>query len=145
MSLGHPLAPFWQAHESTLRQCEALERLVFYLGQCEPDAQSRRASAELLHYFDTMALQDHGREEELLYPALVESMAGSDAVCLREMVASLTRQHRLLEAKWAGLRRQVVAIAAGQDVPGVVSDAEEFIRLTRGWPRQPPGSGSAVL
>ncbi|MGH8761298.1 MAG: hypothetical protein ACREVW_17615 [Burkholderiales bacterium] len=43
-------------------------------------------------------------------PALLEFLAGSDAVCLRE---------------------QVAAIAAGKLAPLVVSDAEAFIRMNR--------------
>jgi hemerythrin-like domain-containing protein len=126
-----PLAPLSQAHEHTLRQCEALARLVIYLGQCEPDAQTLRASQDLLNYFDTVEARQHLQEEQHLYPALVESMAGSDAVCLREMASSLTRQHRLLEALWRRLRSEVEAIAAGRPAPSVITDAEEFVRLSR--------------
>jgi hemerythrin-like domain-containing protein len=75
--------------------------------------------------------QQHFQEEQHLYPALVESMAGSDAVCLREMASSLTRQHRLLETLWRRLRSEVEAIAAGRPAPSVITDAEEFVRLTR--------------
>lgn len=130
-SAAAPLAPLSQAHEHTLRQCEALARLVIYLGQCEPDAQTLRVSQELLNYFDTVEARQHLQEEQHLYPALVEAMAGSDAVCLREMASDLTRQHRLLEALWLRLRSEVEAIAAGRPAPSVITDAEEFVRLTR--------------
>lgn len=41
-----------------------------------------------MRYFDTAA-RHHEDEEQDLFPALLESMAGSDAVCLRELTASL--------------------------------------------------------
>ena len=44
-------------------------------------------------------LLDHiDAQERDLFPALVESMAGSDAICLRELTAGCTREHRALEA-----------------------------------------------
>lgn len=126
-----PLEAFSACHANTLHQCEALQRLVFYLGQCEPDAQTLRVSQSLLDYFDTLLCENHAQEEAWLYPALVESMAGSDAVCLREMASNLTRQHRLLESMWRSLREQVAAIADGRDAPSVVSDVDHFVRLNR--------------
>lgn len=126
-----PLEAFSSCHAHTLHQCEALQRLVLYLGQCEPDAQTLRASQNLRDYFDTLLSQNHAQEESWLYPALLESMAGSDAVCLREMAGNLTRQHRLLESMWRGLREQIAAIAAGRDAPSVLSDVDHFVRLNR--------------
>jgi hemerythrin-like domain-containing protein len=130
-SLLGPLALFSSSHADTLHQCEALQRFVLYLGQCEPDAQTSRVSQELLDYFDVLLRQNHMQEETWLYPALMESMAGSDAVCLRDMASALTRQHRLLESMWRGLREQVAAIAAGRDAPSVISDVDHFVRLNR--------------
>jgi len=126
-----PLEVFSSCHAHTLHQCEALQRLVLYLGQCAPNAQTLRVSQDLLAYFDTLLGQNHAQEETWLYPALLESMAGSDAVCLRDMASGLTRQHRLLESMWRGLRDQVAAIAAGRDAPSVISDVDQFVRLNR--------------
>jgi hypothetical protein len=38
-----------------------------------------------MRYFDVAARQHHEDEEQDLYPALLESMAGSDAICLRQV------------------------------------------------------------
>jgi hypothetical protein len=38
-------------------------------------------------------------------------MAGSDAVCLRELTASLTAEHRELEQRWRALRRRLERVA----------------------------------
>ena len=43
-------------------------------------------------------------EEADLFPALLEAVAGSDAVCLRELTASLAAQHRELESRWRQVR-----------------------------------------
>ncbi len=40
--------------------------------------------------------------QQTLIPALIESMAGSDAVCIREMAAGLMAQGAALERRWAG-------------------------------------------
>lgn len=61
-----------------------------------------------MRYFDTSARHHHDDEEHDLFPALIESMAGSGAICLRELTAALTVEHREPEARWQTLR---VAIA----------------------------------
>ena len=42
-------------------------------------------------------------------------MAGSDAVCLRQMTDGVTALHRRLESLWDGLRPALAALAAGRD------------------------------
>ena len=61
-------------------------------------------------------------------------MAGSDAVCLRELTASLCRDHRLLEQRWASMRQRLLQVAKGAastladaDVPGFVQLYEQHI------------------
>ena len=47
--------------------------------------------------FDTSAV-DHPADEEIdLFPALIDSMAGSDATCIRALIESLKGDHRTLE------------------------------------------------
>jgi hemerythrin-like domain-containing protein len=55
-------------------------------------------------------------------------MAGSDAVCLRELTAALCHDHRQLEQRWAVLRQRLLQVAAGgactladADIPGFVA------------------------
>jgi hypothetical protein len=64
-------------------QCATLRRLV--PGEQGADQEARTAATNVMRYFDTAAKQHHADEEED-FPALIESMAGSDAVCLREMI-----------------------------------------------------------
>ena len=69
-----------------------------------------------MRYFDTSAKQHHADEEQDLFPALLESMAGSDPVCLRELTAALTAEHRELEARWQDVRAVLERVIAGEHV-----------------------------
>jgi hemerythrin-like domain-containing protein len=136
-----PLADLWAFHQRMLDQCEALWRLVIYLGQCAPDAQSKLASEQLLAWFDR-AGDAFRNEEEFLYPALVGSLAHEDAEEVREMTATLARRHRALDALWSRLRLTVASVAAGECRPEVIEAAGEFIRLVR---RQVENEQDSVL
>jgi hemerythrin-like domain-containing protein len=118
-------------------QCETLLRLLDHLQIHGPDLPAQEAARAVMRYFDTAARHHHEDEEQDLFPALLESMAGSDAVCLRELTASLARDHRRLEQRWAALRPQLLQVAAGNtstrvdlagaDVPGFVQSYEQHI------------------
>src|SRR6185295_1180366 len=81
-----------------------LRRLVPHLQAHGADVQARAAAAGVVRYFETAAKDHHADEECDLFPALIESMAGSDAVCLRELIQVLGIEHRELEARWQCLR-----------------------------------------
>ncbi|RDE50265.1 MAG: hypothetical protein DVS81_12415 [Candidatus Accumulibacter meliphilus] len=51
-------------------------------------------------YFDSAARHHHADEEDDLFPALIESKAGSDAICLREVIDGLKADQRALKACW---------------------------------------------
>jgi hypothetical protein len=125
-----PVADLAAFHQQTLDRCEALWRLVVYLGQCPPDAQLRGASLQLMAWFDQVR-EGHVAEEQHLYPRLAASLSGLAAAELLEFTHALTRQHRALEALWDRLREIVAAVAAGECRPEVIDAAGEFIRLTR--------------
>jgi hemerythrin-like domain-containing protein len=115
----------------TLQQCATLCRLAEYLAECGSDEQARRAAETVLRYFDTCPPQYFSDEEEDLYPALLESMAGSDAVCLNELTAGMTLQHRTLEAKWARLRESLAAVVSEQATILDSAEVEAFATLYR--------------
>ena len=77
-------------------------------------AEVGAAATAVCRYFDEAASRHHRDEEQDLFPAVVESMAGSDAVCLRGMVGRLADEHRRLEAAWQALRPTIAALAAGE-------------------------------
>lgn len=115
----------------TLQQCATLRRLAEYLAECGSDEQARRAAETVLRYFDTCPPQYFSDEEEDLYPALIESMAGSDAVCLNELTAGLTQQHRRLETMWARLRKNLAAVVSEQAKTLDSAQVEAFAALYR--------------
>ena len=109
-----PLEMLSACHHRIERQCETLRRLVPHLAQHGADADARAAAAAVMRYFDSAALQHHADEEQDLFPALLESMAGSDPVCLREMTELLVAEHRELESRWRRLRAVLAAVAGGE-------------------------------
>jgi len=124
-----PLEMLAACHGRIESQCATLRRLVPHLAAYGADAQARTAAANVMRYFDTAAGHHHADEEQDLFPALIESMAGSDAVCLREMIQGLTADHRALEAAWLSLRRVLERIAAGESAPLAADDVEAMIGL----------------
>jgi hemerythrin-like domain-containing protein len=77
-----------------------------------------------MRYFDTAGRDHHADEEDDLFPALIESMAGSDAVCLREITEGLATEHREIESKWQCVRAALEKISAGESVSLAFSDVE---------------------
>ena len=76
-------------HGRVEKQCQALERLQTHLPVHGSDLQAQEAASAIMRYFDTAARHHHEDEEQDLFPALLESMAGSDAVCIQDLTASL--------------------------------------------------------
>lgn len=105
-------------------QCATLRRLVPHLLVHGVDEEARAAATRIIRYFDTSALHHHADEEDDLFPALIESMAGSDAICLRDMIDGLTADYRALAACWRHLRAILERIAAGERVPLLFDDVE---------------------
>lgn len=128
-SFEAPLEMLAACHGRIERQCATLRRLALHLAAHGADAQARSAAANALRYFDTAAVQHHADEEENLFPALIESMAGSDAVCIHEMTERLSHEHRLLEAAWRRLRAPLSRIADGESAMLSGEEVEAFATL----------------
>ena len=124
-----PLEMLSACHHRVEQQCATLRRLVAHLDTNGVDADARVAAAAVLRYFDTAAKDHHADEEIDLFPALIESMAGSDAVCIRELIDALTIDHRALEAHWQRLRPSLQEIAAGASLPLTAAEVEPLIAL----------------
>jgi hemerythrin-like domain-containing protein len=121
-----PLEMLAACHGRVESQCSTLMRMVPHLAQHGADDQARTAAANVMRYFDTSAKHHHEDEEVDLFPALIESMAGSDAVCIRELTETLTADHRRLEAVWRRIRAVLVRVVAGQVVLLDQAVVEEF-------------------
>jgi hemerythrin-like domain-containing protein len=122
-----PLEMLSACHTRIERQCATLQRLVAHLARHGADDEARSAAAAVMRYFDTAARDHHADEEQDLFPALIESMAGSDAVCLRELTSSLAVEHRELEARWRRVRAVLERVVAGDE--GARLDAAEVDAL----------------
>ena len=122
-----PLEMLSACHDRMARQCTALRRLVPHLAEHGVDEAARTAAANVMRYFDTSAKHHHADEEEDLFPALIESMAGSDAVCLRELTERLKADHRALEIAWQCVRAVLEKVARGESVRLESDDVEALV------------------
>jgi hemerythrin-like domain-containing protein len=117
-----PIEMLSACHGRVQHQCDTLLRLLAHVQVNGPDRPAQEAATAVMRYFETAARHHHEDEEQDLFPALLDSMAGSDAVCLRALTTSLSSDHRQLEARWRVLREWLVDIEAGR--PTRVLDEE---------------------
>lgn len=115
------------SHQRTLAQCTALHALAQYLLVHGSDASAQSAAQDLLHYFDITARASQTDEEQGLFPALIESMAGSDAVCLRGMTEGLSDMLHALDRRWRyQLRAPLLRIAEGESAELPPAELQAF-------------------
>ncbi len=124
-----PLEMLAACHLRVQSQCQTLLRLLPHVAAHGADAQAREAAIAVMRYFDTAARQHHEDEERDLFPALLDSMAGSDAVCLRELSDALVADHRALEQHWRQLRRVLEPVAAGTAATLATDPVQTFVGL----------------
>lgn len=124
-----PLEMLSACHRRVERQCATLRRLVPHLAAHGADEEAKTAAANVMRYFDTSGAQHHQDEERDLFPALVESMPGSDPVCLRELTDALRSDHRALHARWERVRAALVRIVAGASSALDAADVEALAGL----------------
>ena len=127
-----PLDMLAACHTRVEKQCLTLLRLQPHLAGHGSDAAAREAAGAVMRYFDTAAKHHHEDEEQDLFPALLEAMAGSDAVCIRDLTRDLVAEHRQLEARWFRLRETLEAIADGETVPLSIEEVTDFVDSYRG-------------
>ena len=127
-----PLEMLAACHGRVQHQCETLLRLQAHLHSHGADRAAQEAARAVMRYFDSAARHHHEDEELDLFPALLESMAGSDAVCLRDLTVSLCSDHRNLELRWAVLRWWLLQVAEGTaSMPAQAAQADVlgFVQL----------------
>ena len=122
-----PLEMLAACHTRVEKQCRTLERLQAHLGTHGSDAAAQEAAHAVLRYFNSAAKHHHEDEEDNLFPALLEAMAGSDAVCIRELTEALEADHRMLEQRWAALRVKLQALAQGEALLLSSGEVEAFV------------------
>jgi hemerythrin-like domain-containing protein len=126
-SLEPPLDLLAAWHRLGEHQFEPLRHLARRLPTTAVDGAARKAARAVLSYFDQSIALHHPDEERDLFPALMEAMAGSDPVCLREMIAGLTQEHRALASTWRRVRPAFAALVAGTPAAVEAEDADALI------------------
>ena len=111
-------------HDRVRRSLVLLQRLMVHVRDHGHDAKSRSAAADVLRYFERAAPLHHEDEERHVFPLL----AGACDPGLTATVAALQREHRHLEAQWAGLR--VVLTAWSRDDAGGMPDDRLSAQVT---------------
>jgi hemerythrin-like domain-containing protein len=124
-----PLEMLAACHGRVQQQNETLVRLQRHLQAQGCDLAAQEAASAVMRYFDSAARHHHEDEEQDLFPALLDSMAGSDAVCLRGLTASLCSDHRALEARWQRLRQALQQVADGTASALDEADVQGFVQL----------------
>lgn len=111
--------------------CAALMGIVEHLARQGADLHAQHLASALMHGFDEGTLQHHADQESDLFPALINSMAGSDAHCLQALTRGLTAEHRQFEQAWRGLRRWLSQLASGQVAAAPGADPAAFVDACR--------------
>jgi len=123
-----PLEMLAACHGRIRNQCATLLRLRSHVAAQGADDAARSAARGVMRYFDSSARHHHEDEEQDLFPALLESMAGSDPVCIRQLTDSLADEHRELERLWSAVRAWLVAVEAGGASPAA-AEIDAFVGL----------------
>lgn len=125
-----PLEMLSACHGRIDNQCATLRRLLQHVQSHGVDESARVAARAVIRYFETAARLHHADEEQNLFPALIESMAGSDAICIRELTEGLIAQHRQLEAQWQRVHAALRRLSDDSDATALqASDVEALIGL----------------
>lgn len=131
-SLEAPLEMLSACHGRVEHQCDTLLRLVSHLAQHGADARAREAINAITRYFEVAAVHHHADEEQDLFPAMLEAMAGSDAVCIRELTNALKDDHARLGHQWANLmqalQRQLQSDLPAVNETNLAKLAEQFVQ-----------------
>ena len=126
--LEAPLEMLEACHDRIRKQCSTLLRLKAHVAASGVDEAAGIAAQGIIRYFDTAGRDHHEDEEGDLFPAILESMAGSDPVCIRELIERLTNDHRELERLWRSVRTWLTAVESRQQQPAP-PEIESFVDL----------------
>lgn len=105
-SFPEPIARLLAGHADTRRQL----RILTAIPAARPEPSVVQAAID---WMDGPAQTQRRIVEQVLFPALIESMAGSDAVCLKGMTQGLAQQGTNLGHRW----RQTIRSELAQPQP----------------------------
>jgi len=124
-----PLEMLSACHGRVEQQCATLLRLKAHLPVHGCDEQARVAAANIIRYYDTAAKDHHADEEEDLFPLLLESASGADALALTNLINCLLADHRALEQLWVQVRSSLLLISAGTSASLNPQEVDDLIAL----------------
>ncbi|TVO60422.1 hemerythrin domain-containing protein [Denitromonas ohlonensis] len=124
--LDQPLEVLTACHGRMMSQLQTLDRLVRWLPEHGADADACRAATNVVRYFDTAAVNHHQDEEDSLFPILFERVSTAGRPRLRKLVDWIHQDHVEMTAAWESLRRQLLAIAAGESAELCADEVANF-------------------
>lgn len=127
MDFNEPLQALGELHGRLRSHCDTLLKLTGQVDAGRGSVAAQAAAASLRRHFDRLAGSVHQDEEQDLFPALLESMAGSDAVCIRQMIEARVAEHREIEERWLRIREWLGAAGAAGPMPR--EEVTSFVRL----------------
>lgn len=127
-----PLAVLKHCHDRIRKQLNTLDKLVQHLPSHGADEQARQAATAVLRYFTEAAPLHHEDEEINLLPTLQATAKDGDAAMLQEYLPLILQQHEQMAAQWAGLERQLSAIASGESAQLSANDIAQFKEIYAG-------------
>ena len=134
-----PLQLLAELHGRLQGCCDALLRLEGQVASVGASDAGRAAAGGLRRHFDRLAGRLHQDEEQDLFPALLESMAGSDAVCISQMIDARVEEHREVEARWLAIRQWLEQVEAGRAALPPRGTVAAFVDLYRSHLTQEDG------
>ncbi len=106
-----PISNFSDCHKGILSHLSSLGEVPTLL---ESAKRAREIAAETLHFFSPSVFDHHVEEEKDLFPAVLAAASqGEELEKVQSMVASLTADHRSIEAVWRELEPQLSKLANG--------------------------------
>ena len=109
-----PVAMLEECHRRVEFQCDTLGRLVTHLERHGSDRAASEAAEAVIRYFEQAAPKHHADEEHDLFPALLESTAGSDAARLHALIDRLQAEHVEIGQRWRSLRDVLRVVSSGR-------------------------------
>ena len=125
-----PIAMLVDCHHRIAGFCDTLERLGEHLSSHGVDMEARVASGRIITYFDQAVPHHHADEETDLLPVLRMRANGfQESQHIIRWSERLMTDHRVQDALWQALRRDLEKIQNGEFCP--IEIAKEFIAHER--------------
>ena len=127
-----PLAVLKHCHDRIRKQLNTLDKLLQHLPEHGCDEQAIQAAKAVLRYFNEAAPLHHEDEEVDLLPTLQATAIGEDATLVQEYLPLILEQHHQMDAQWAVLEQQLLAIAKAESTHLSETDITQFKEIYAG-------------